>query len=193
MRKIIYSISISLDGYMEAPDGSIDWGIVDEEFHTFANQLAREANTFLYGRKLYETMVPFWPDAYHDQSVPAYVREYAEIWREATKYVFFNSLDKVDAGCQLVKEDISTFITDLKARPGKNIGLGGAELAETFLHLNLIDEFGIFIHPVVLGGGKPFLPKQATRIPLRLLDSRKFRSGVMYLHYELVRPQEVKD
>jgi len=75
---------------MEAPDGSIDWGIVDEEFHTFANQLAREADTFLYGRKLYETMVPFWPDAYHDQSAPAYVREYAEIWRNASKYVFSN-------------------------------------------------------------------------------------------------------
>lgn len=189
MRKVIYSISISLDGYMEAPDGSIDWGIVDEEFHTFANQLAREADTFLYGRKLYETMVPFWPNAYHDQSAPAYVREYAGIWRNATKFVFSNSLDRVDAGCQLVKEDILTFMKDLKARPGKDMGLGGAELAETFLSLNLIDEFGIFIHPVILGGGKPFLPERERPLDLRLLGSRKFHSGVVYLHYERVLPQ----
>lgn len=174
---------------MEAPNGGIDWVIVDEEFHTFANQLAREANTFLYGRKLYENMIAYWPTADQDPSAPAFVKEYALIWREAAKFVFSNTLEEVEHGCQLVKGDILSFIKDLKALPGKDIGLGGAELAETFLNLNLIDEFAVFVHPIVLGGGKPYLPLREKTLPLRLLKSHLFGSGVIYLHYERMKSQ----
>ncbi len=185
MRKVIYSMSVSLDGYVETLDNKIDWVIVDEEFHLFANQQARESSVFLYGRRLYELMASFWPTAETDSSAPSFVIEFARIWKDKPKIVFSRTLEKVEWNSRLIRENIAEEIMKLKSQPGGDMGLGGAEIASVFMQFGLIDEYHVFINPVVLGGGTPFFPALSKAINLRLVDKRTFRSGVVYLSYQL--------
>jgi dihydrofolate reductase len=178
-------MSVSLDGFIETPEGNIDWVIVDEEFHTFANQQAREMGIFLHGRRMYELMASYWPTADADSSVPGYVAEFARIWREKPKIVFSRTLEKVEWNSRLVKENIKEAITALKAQPGGDLGLGGASIASTLMQLDLIDEFRLFIQPIVLGSGTPFFPALKETVNLRLVETHTFVSGVVYLCYQL--------
>lgn len=184
MRKVIYSMSVSLDGFIETPNREIDWVIVDEELHTFFNDQAREQGAFLYGRRMYELMVDYWPTADTLPSRPAYEVEFARIWKNMPKIVFSKTLDKVEWNSRLVRDNIAEEITKLKAQPGKDLSLGGPTLASTFMQLGLIDEYQLFLNPVVLGSGTPFFPALRNPISLRLIETRTFGSGVVYLRYQ---------
>ncbi len=186
MRKVSYSMSVSLDGFIETPDRRIDWVIVDEELHTFFNAQARETGAFLYGRRIYELMVDFWPTADADPSNPAFVVEYAHIWKDMPKIVFSKTLDKVEWNSRLVREDIAEEITKLKTQPGKDLSVGGPTIASAFMKLDLIDEYGLFVNPVILGGGTPFFPALHRPMKLQLIETRTFSSGVVYLRYQPV-------
>ena len=141
MRKIIYAMAVSLDGYVEGPNRELDWSTPDEELHRFWNDQARQIGTSLYGRRLYELMADFWPTADRDPTAPDYVVEFARIWREMPKVVFSTTLTKVDWNATLAKDDIADEVTKLKAQPGNDMDVGGPTLAATFVRLGLIDEY----------------------------------------------------
>ncbi len=183
MGRLVYSMMTSLDGFVETRDRGIEWVIVDEEVHSFANAQARECGAFLYGRRMYELMAGFWPTADEDPSAPGYVVEYAQIWRAKPKIVFSKTLDRVGWNGQIAREVVAEDIADLKRRYG-DLEVGGPALAATFARLGLIDEYGLFVNPIVLGSGTPFFPAVDGRIGLRLVETRKFASGVVYLRYE---------
>ena len=184
MRKVIYSMGVSLDGFIEGPNRELDWSTPDEELHRIWNDQARETGVFLYGRRLYELMADFWPTADQDPSAPEYVAEFARIWRDTPKVVFSTTLEKVDWNSTLVKGNIADEVAKLKAQPGKDMSVGGPTLASSFIRLDLIDEYRTVVHPVILGGGTPFFPALDERIGLRLVETRTFSSGAVYLRYE---------
>lgn len=184
MKKVIYSMMVSADGFIEGPDPDLDWGIVDEELHRFANDQAREASAFLYGRRLYEVMADYWSTADTRPSVPDYEVDFARIWNEKPKLVFSKTLEKVGWNSRLIRDDIVAAVTKLKQQPGKDLALAGANLAATFAQLDLIDEYRPIVHPVLLGGGKPFFPSLDKPLNLELVETRKFASGVVYLRYQ---------
>lgn len=184
MRKVIFALSQSLDGYIESADGSLDWGIVDEEIHRHFNDLEDSIDIQLYGRRLYETMVAHWPTADQDPTAPDYEVEYARIWQSKERIVFSNTLTQVDEHSRLFSGDIVTEITKLKEQPGKDIVVGGPTLAATFMRLGLIDEYRVYIQPIILGGGKPMFARLDNRIDLRLVETHTFNSGIVLLKYQ---------
>lgn len=185
MRKVIYSMLVSLDGFVEGPNRELDWHVIDEELHTFINDQQSEFDTCLYGRRLYEVM-RYWETADQNPSIPAYELEFARIWQSMPKIVFSKTLEQVQGNARLVRDNIVEEVTKLKQLPGKNMDLGGPNLASTFMRLGLIDEYRLFIQPVIVGSGTPFFPALADKINLRLVETRTFSSGVVYLHYRRV-------
>jgi dihydrofolate reductase len=183
MRKVIYSMMVSLDGFIEGPNRELDWAIPDEELHTFINDQQSDFDTCLYGRRLYEVMT-YWETADQNPLSPEYELEFARIWKRMPKIVFSKTLERVQGNARLVRDNIVEEITKLKQQPGKNMDLGGPNLASTLIPLGLIDEYRLFIHPVVLGSGTPFFPALDNPINLRLVETRTFDSGVVYLHYQ---------
>lgn len=185
MRKVVYNMSVSLDGFTQTPDGKIDWIIVDEELHTFWNAQARAADAFIFGRRMYETMA-VWPEMGRDpQSEPVLI-EYARIWEEKPKIVFSKTLNDVAWNSRLVRHDnLGEEVNKLKALPGTEMSVSGATLAASFIKLGLVDEFQLFIQPVILGAGTPFFPDLESRRNLKLLETRAFKSGVVYVRYEV--------
>jgi dihydrofolate reductase len=186
MRRVIYSFSVSLDGFMEGPDHDIEWSSPDDELHTFYNDQAREIGTELYGRRLYELMAEYWPTADEDPSASQPVIEFARIWRDTPKVVFSKTLDKVDWNSRLASGTVAEEVARLKAEPGKDMAVGGANLASTFMRLGLIDEYRLLVFPVILGAGTPFFATLDDQINLRLVETRTFGSGVVLLRYERV-------
>ncbi len=184
MRKVIYSMMVSLDGFIETPNREIDWVLIDEELHTYANQQEREIGTHLYGRRMYQLMADFWPTADEDPSAPGFIVDYARIWKKMPKVVFSNTLEHVDWNARLVRGDIAGEIRKLKEQPGKDLAVSGAELASAVMRLGLIDEYQLFVQPVILGSGKRMFPELAGRISLRLVETRTFGSGVVMLRYQ---------
>jgi dihydrofolate reductase len=182
MRKLIYSMTMSLDGFIAGPGGEIDWSPPDEELHRFHNQRTRELGAHLLGRRLYEEML-YWETADQDPSAPEHVLEFARIWKELPKIVFSSTLEKVEGNARLVREGAAEEVAKLKQQPGKDLGVGGAGLASTFIELGLVDEYRPFVSPVVLGGGTPFFPALEERIDLKLVETRTFGSRVVYLRY----------
>jgi dihydrofolate reductase len=183
MVKVIYSMSISLDGFVETPERSLDWVIVDEELHRYFNDEMRGLGAVIYGRRLYELMVAFWPTIDQDPSVPDYIAEYAQLWREKPKIVFSKTLEKVDWNASLVRGDIPGEIARLKKQYGQGLAVGGAELAASFMKLGLIDEYQLYVQPVILGAGTPMFPVLEKPVRLRLVETRPFRSGVILQRY----------
>jgi dihydrofolate reductase len=183
MRKLIYSFGVSLDGFIAGPDGGIDWSAPSEELHRFHNQQARELGAQLYGRRLWEVMRAWetWED--DRPSAPEAELEFARIWKETPKIVFSRTLEKVEGNATLVREDAAEEVARLKEQPGKDLAVGGAELASSLMKAGLIDEYGLFVNPVVLGGGTPFFPALDERINLELVETRDFGSRVVYLRY----------
>jgi dihydrofolate reductase len=183
MRKLIYSFGVSLDGFIAGPDGKIDWSAPDEELHRFHNQQARELGAQLYGRRLYETMRAWETWADDNPSAPEYELEFARIWKATPKIVFSTTLDEVEGNARLVRDNAAEEAARLKEEPGKDLAVGGADLASTLMKAGLIDEYGLFVSPVVLGGGTPFFPALDERINLELVETRTFGSRVTYLRY----------
>lgn len=178
-------MSVSLDGFVETPSRSLDWVIVDEELHAFFNEEARAMSAFLYGRRLYEVMIDYWPTAESDPSATPVEREFARIWKPKPKIVFSRTLDRVAWNSRLVRDDAVAEVARLKATPGFDMGVGGPTTAAMFLRAGLVDEVRLFVHPVILGTGTPFFPPLEDRVGLRLLETRRFDSGVVYLRYEV--------
>jgi len=183
MRNVIYSMMVSLDGYVAAPDGSLDWVVIDEELHTFVNDQQRDIDIYLHGRGMYELLAAYWPTADADPDAPAYIVEFARIWRDMPKIVFSRTLQHVAWNARLAQGSLANEIAALKAQPGKDVDLGGPALAASAMKLGLIDECRLFVNPVVLGAGIPLFPPLQRPLNFRLVETRAFGSGVVYLHY----------
>ncbi|HLE04271.1 MAG TPA: dihydrofolate reductase family protein [Anaerolineales bacterium] len=188
MGRLVYSMSVSLDGYVETPSRSLDWVLIDEELHSFFNDEAREVSAFLYGRQMYQLMVDYWPTAETDPSATPAMLEFARIWKDKPKIVFSRTLGKVEWKSRLVRYDAAEEVARLKAQPGFAMDVGGPTTASTFMRLGLIDEYRLFVHPVILGAGTPFFPALDDRVALKLLETRTFGSGVVYLRYKMGSP-----
>ncbi len=183
MAKLIYGFSVSLDGFIEDTRGSLDWTTPDETLHRHMNERERAAGGVLYGRRLYELMSAYWPTADEDPSAPDVVKEYARIWRSEPKVVFSRTLQSVAHNARLVRDDLAGEVARLKAQPGGDLLVGGAGLAASFMQLGLIDEYWLYICPVLLGGGKPMFGPLPQAIPLTLLETHTFPRGVVMVRY----------
>ena len=194
MRKIIVPMSVSLDGFMAGPHGELDWHMVDEELHGHFNEQLRDMSAFLIGRVNYEMMTGFWPTADSDPSSTAPMREFAGIWRDMPKIVFSKTLDPGGADWNTtVKRDVDVEeIQALKAQPGGDMALGGADIAATFREHDLIDEYRLYVHPVLIGTGRPLFQPTDTRTTtaLRLTETRTFGNGVVLLRHQ--RPEAAR-
>lgn len=182
MAQLIYTAITSLDGYVADKDGNFDWAAPDEEVHAFVNDVERTAGTHLYGRRMYETMV-YWEtvSVAADQSPVA--RDFAQIWQAAEKVVYSTTLETVaSARTRIDRKFDPDAIREMKGRANADISVGGPGLAAHAIAAGLVDEFHLFITPVVVGGGKRSLPDGAL-LKLELLDERRFASGVVHLHY----------
>lgn len=184
MGRLIYSMSVSLDGFVETPDRSLDWIHVDEELHTAFNDEARAVHAFLYGRRMYELMTAYWPTAEDDPAATPAMLDFARIWTATPKVVFSGSLPRVDWNSRLVRDDAVGEVVRLKAQAGFDMDVGGPTIAAALLRAGLVDEVRAFVQPVVLGAGTPFLPHLEARMHLRLIETRTFSSGVVGLRYE---------
>lgn len=185
MRKLIYSMTVSLDGYIADPDGAIDWTAPDEELLRFHNQRVRETGPQLYGRHLYETML-VWETIEQDPNTSDVMLEFARIYKEQPKLVFSRQLDSVIGNATLETGDPGPVVERLKQEPGKDLAVGGAGLASSLMKLDLIDEYLLFIAPVILGGGTPYFADLDHRLNLELVETRTFSSRVIYAHYRRV-------
>jgi dihydrofolate reductase len=182
MAKLIYAAIASLDGYVADEDGKFDWSAPDEEVHAFVNELERSVGTHLYGRRMYEVMVAWEnPEAFADEH--PVTREYADIWRNADKVVYSKTLAAVSSSRTRLERDFDPdAIRELKVQAGRDISVGGPELAAQALEAGLVDEIHLFLAPIVVGGGTPALP-DGLRLELELLSERRFGNGVVYLRY----------
>jgi dihydrofolate reductase len=181
MASLMYTAIASLDGYVEDEQGNFDWAAPDEEVHAFANDLERRVGTHLYGRRMYETMV-YWETDGDDEAV---TRDYAEIWRAAEKVVFSRTLQTVSSErTRIEREFDAASIRRLKESARSDVSIGGADVAGQAITEGLVDECHLILVPLLVGGGKRALPA-GIRTELELLDERRFRSGVVYLHYRL--------
>jgi dihydrofolate reductase len=181
MRKVIYTTSLSLDGYIEAATGDPSWVFPDEELHLFFNDFEAEIDTHLYGRRMYELMVAYWPTADQNPSAPSYEVDYAHIWKAVPKVVFSSSLETVEWNSRLVRDDPKTEVANLKAQSGKNMSIGGLKLASYLAEAGLIDEYCFYYVPILLGSGKSAFAELGRRIHLQPIETRTFNSGAVML------------
>jgi dihydrofolate reductase len=184
-RKLIYSMGVSLDGFIAGPGGEIDWSAPDEELHRFHNEQTRELGAHLCGRRLYEEM-RYWETADQNPSAAEHELEFARIWKALPKIVFSKTLESVEGNARLARGGIAEEVARLKEQPGKDLAVGGAGLAAAMIELGLVDEFGLFVSPVVLGGGTPFFPALEERVDLELVETRTFGSRVVYARYRRI-------
>jgi dihydrofolate reductase len=184
MSKLIYSAIASLDGYTEDAEGKFDWGAPDEEVHAAFNDLERPIGTYLYGRRMYETMV-FWEAADKMKDEPPVFYDYASIWQAADKIVYSRTLENVSSARTRIETQFDPdAVRSLKDSATTDISIGGPELAGHALAAGLVDECHLFLCPIAVGGGKPALP-EGIRTHLELLGERRFGSGVVDLHYRV--------
>jgi dihydrofolate reductase len=182
MTKLIYSAITSLDGYVADENGNFDWAEPDDEVHSFVNDVERSVGTFLYGRRMYEVMV-YWETAHTIAGQPAVVQDYAQIWQAADKVVYSKTLETVSSARTRIERDFDAqAVRQLKASAGRDITVGGPDLAAQAIRAGLVDECHLFVTPVVVGGGKHFLPNNV-RLEFDLLDERRFGNGVVHLRY----------
>jgi dihydrofolate reductase len=181
-RNLIYSMGVSLDGFIAGTGGEIDWSAPDEELHRFHNLQARELGAHLCGRRLYEAMT-YWETADANPAAPEHELEFAQIWKRLPKIVFSRTLENVEGNARLLRDGVAEEVAKLKEQPGGDLAVGGAGLAATCIELGLVDEYRLFVSPVVLGGGTPFFPALGDRIELELVETRTFASRVAYARY----------
>jgi dihydrofolate reductase len=182
MAKLIYSAIASLDGYVTDDAGQFDWAAPDDEVHAFVNDIERPIGTYLYGRRMYQTMV-FWETAQQLAGQPAVVRDYTQIWQAADKIIYSTTLSTVSSANTRIESDFrSPDVAALKARAASDISIGGPGLAAHAIAAGLVDECHLTIFPIVIGGGTHWLPR-GVRLELDLLDQRAFGNGAVHLHY----------
>jgi dihydrofolate reductase len=182
MAKLIYSAIASADGYVEDADGRFDWAEPDEELLRFVNELERPAGTYLYGRRMYQTML-YWETAHTLPGLPASIQEFTGIWQAAEKIVFSRTLASVSSARTRIERTFDPgVIRQLKSAAEHDISVGGADLAGQAIKAGLVDELRLLLLPVLVGGGKGALP-HGIRSELELLDTRRFASGAVYLRY----------
>jgi dihydrofolate reductase len=180
-------MGISLDGYIVGPDGSFDWAPPDEEVFRLATNEVRGAGVHLLGRRLYETML-YWETADQNPSLDFSTLEFAAIWKALPKVVFSTTLSEVRGNARLASGGLAEEIERLRAEPGEgDIAIGGATLAAEAAALDLIDEYRARVYPVLVGGGIPFFPRRERQVKLELVETRAFRSRVVYLRYRVAR------
>jgi dihydrofolate reductase len=183
MANLIYSAITSLDGYVADEEGNFDWAAPDEEVHSFVNELERPVGIYLYGRRMYEVMV-YWEtaDTLADQSPPP-ERDFAEIWQAADKVVYSKTLEQASsARTRIEREFDPEAVRRLKASAERDLSVGGPDLAAQAIKAGLVDELHLFVTPIIVGGGAPWLP-DGVCVKLELLNERRFGSGVVYLQY----------
>lgn len=187
MRRLIYAMNATLDGYIAAPGDDIGWSVPGAELHQWFNDRAREIGVSLYGRKLWELMSAYWPTADREPDATPVEVEFAQVWRRTPKVVFSTTLDEVSGNARLVTGDAVAEITRLKAEDGAPMEIGGATLAGAAMRAGLIDEYHVVTHPVLVGGGTPFFSALDSRVDLRLVGTQGFPGGVTLAHYEVRR------
>ena len=187
MRKVIYAMSVSLDGFIESADGDISWADPDEELHKHFNEQESAIDIHLYGRRLYELMSAYWPTADENPLAPEFEKAYARLWRAMPKIVFSRTLNRVEWNATLVRDDIAGVVNRLKEQPGNDLSVSGVGLASSFMQLGLIDEYWLYMHPVILCAGKPMFPHLKEKINLKLVESRQFSRGIVLLRYQRTR------
>ena len=184
MAQLIYSAISSLDGYIEDSEGNFDWAMPDDEVHQFVNNLEREAGTHLYGRRMYETLMVWETDPTLSNESPL-MRDFAEIWQAADKIVYSKTLEVVSTRKTKIERDFDPeVIRQLKESSEHAILIGGADLAAHAFRAGLVDEYHVFLTPVIVGGGKPSLPGNV-RLDLALLEERRFGNGMVFLRYQV--------
>ena len=182
MAKLIYSAITSLDGYVADRDGSFDWAAPDEEVHAFVNDLERPVGTYLYGRRMYETMV-YWETAHTLPDQPPFIQDFAGIWQAADKIVFSRTLEAVSsARTRIEREFDPKAVRELKATARADIAVGGPGLAAHAIKAGLVDELRLFLVPIAIGSGNRVIPDNL-RVELELLGERRFANGTVYLRY----------
>jgi dihydrofolate reductase len=182
MGNVVYSISVSLDGYIAGPGGEIDWTAPDEELHRFHNARVLEQGAQICGRRLYQEMLS-WERPELTSSGSDYEREFARIWQALPKVVFSTTLTAVEGNARLATGGPADEIARLKGETDEEIGIGGAGLAAAFVELDLVDEYHLFVFPVILGGGTPLFPPLRQRHELELVDTRAFASRIVHSRY----------
>lgn len=199
MRKIVFFLSVSLDGYFADPDGGLSWQHVDPELHQHFNDVLRPMAGYLTGRRMHELMTAYWPTADQDPNTSGPAAEYAGIWRDMPKTVYSRTLPpgSTDWNATVVPhvdpDEIRARQAEPDAEPGADLVVGGPDLATEFIRHDLIDEFRLYYHPVLLGRGRPLFAESSglPPVPLRLLGTHTFSSsGVVLLHYERDRHQD---
>lgn len=181
MRRLIYSMTMSLDGFIAGPDGAIDWSAPDEELFRFHTERVRETGVQLCGRRLYEAML-YWETAPEASLSEDHVA-FARLWKALPKIVFSTKLTSVVGNTRLASESVGEEIARLREQPGRDIAVGGAGLASECMRLGLIDEWRVCISPVLLGGGTPYIPPLAERISLELVETETFADRVAHMRY----------
>jgi dihydrofolate reductase len=185
MADLVYSPTASLDGYVADSDGKFGWSMPDEEVHSFINDNFRGFGTYLLGRRTYEVLA-YWEDPPALDEQPSYVRDFAEIWQAADKIVYSRTLETVSTQRTRIERRFDpAAIRELKARSERDVAIAGPELAAQAIDAGLVDEYQLFLAPVIVGGGKHFLPGDA-RVELELVDERRFRNGTVFLRYRAI-------
>jgi dihydrofolate reductase len=183
MGKVIFLMNVSLDGYIETSEHSLDWTIVDDEIHTWFNERLRATEVSVYGRRLFEVMNAYWPTAESDPTATGPMLEFGRIWNAKPKVVVSSSMQEAPPGWRLTSGDPKTILEELRRDFSGDIEIGGPTLASGFIRAGLVDEYELVVHPVILGGGTPFFPDLERRANLRLLETRTFSSGAVYLGF----------
>lgn len=182
MRKIIYVQNVSLDGFIEDSEGNFDWSMPSEELHWHFNELEKNVDINFYGRRLSETM-DYWLTADQNPDASEIEIDFAKAWQKTERIVFSKTLEKVEGNASLRREVDPDEIRRLKNAPGNLLVVGGAGLASTFIKHGLVDEFHVYIHPVVNGGGKPMFSIQQ-KLDLKFIESQAFSGGIVMLKYQ---------
>jgi dihydrofolate reductase len=187
MRRVTYSMGVSLDGYIVGPDGKFDWTVPDKEVFRFWIDDIRQVGVHLLGRRLYETML-YWETADQNPSLDDDELEWTALWKPLPKVVFSTTLSAVQGNARLASPGLAEEVERLRAEPVETeIAIGGATLAAEAAALDLIDEYRAMVHPVLVGGGIPFFPQRERRVNLELVETRTFSSRFVYLRYRVMR------
>ncbi|NUP19800.1 MAG: dihydrofolate reductase [Streptomyces sp.] len=187
MRRVTYSMNVSLDGFIVGPDGGFDWGAPEAEVFRFWIDEIRGVDVHLMGRRLYETML-YWETAEQEGSLDDAELEWVALWNPLPKVVFSNTLSAVQGNARLASGGVAEEIERLRAEPGEGeIAIGGATLAAEAAAADLIDEYRTMVYPVLVGGGIPYFPRNERRVELELVETRRYGSRVVYLRHRVVR------
>lgn len=186
MGKIIYRINLALNGLIEMPGHSADWVIADEDLFRAMSRLERQVGGYLWGRGMYQNNQALWSTV-DTQAMPDYVAEYMQINRQIPITVFSSTLERVEGNARLERGDPVAVVTRLKEQPGPDLNVGGVQLASALMQAGLVDEFQLFVQPILLGGGRAVYPVLDKSIRLALVETHPFQSGIVYLRYQSLK------